>query len=146
VGHRRLSPMSRWSLAGAALGTPLLSRYFSQSRCLTDQQATFNRIDPLPQFSIHRRFPHLKPLGGNGLAMCLWWLRPSLEVSGTGIPPPGYSVTAMSVAAALNALRSEMRGREKKFWTIILFAFALIPTGRKGRGWSQRRLTICHDD
>ena len=47
----------------------------------------------------------------------LWYFR---------VPPPGYSVTAMGVAAGVMALRAEMSGREKWLWTLILFAFALV--------------------
>jgi hypothetical protein len=42
------------------------------------------------------------------------------------VPPQGYSLIAMGVAAGLMALRSEMGGREKWLWTIMLFAFAYV--------------------
>jgi hypothetical protein len=52
------------------------------------------------------------------VAFAVWWY--------FRVPPPGYSVTAMGVAAGIMALRAEISGREKWLWTLILFAFALV--------------------
>lgn len=50
-------------------------------------------------------------------ATFIWWC--------FHVPPPGYSVTIMGVAAGLMTAR-KMRPTEKTFWVIILFAFAVL--------------------
>lgn len=52
-----------------------------------------------------------------GALALIWMLR---------VPPPGRSLIAMGIAAAIMALRADMRGREKWLWTFVLFAFAYV--------------------
>lgn len=42
------------------------------------------------------------------------------------VPPTGYSITAMAVAASIMALRPEMTAREKSLWLLAIFAFAIV--------------------
>lgn len=46
---------------------------------------------------------------------CVWATRPTV---------PDYPLVSMGVAAGIMALRSDMSGREKWLWTIVLFVFA----------------------
>jgi hypothetical protein len=53
-----------------------------------------------------------------GASLTFYWL--------WNVPAPNYSLIAMAVAAGLMALRSEMSGRERTLWALLLIFFALV--------------------
>src|ERR1700687_609520 len=65
---------------------------------------------------------HKRPLG----VFLLYCFTILLAFWNKTIPPSGYAVAGLAVAAAVMALRGEMGGKEKVAWIFILFGFLWV--------------------